>query len=243
MAPCTSPEEPSHERSLEELEDEIATLSATIQAATYRLLCLVEEFDRRSGWADPLDSNGFRSVAHWLSWRVGLSLATARQQVAVARKLPEMPQVAAAFGRGEVSYSKVRAISRVVNAENEEMLLNWARAGTASHLERIVREYRRSGGAVETAEAVEQQTRRTLVTYWDDDGMLVVRGRLPPEQGALLLKALDASKDELLRAGEAAAPRRAQNENASAEESLAETADPAQAAAGRAGTESASAEE
>jgi hypothetical protein len=216
-------EEPSNERSLEQLEDEIATLSATIQAATYRLLCLVEEYDRRGGWADPLDSNGFRSLAHWLSWRVGLSLTTARQQVAVARKLPEMPRVAAAFEAGQLSYSKVRALSRVVTPENEEEFLFLARSGTASHLERIVREYRRSRGAAETEQAREQQTSRCLTTYWDRDGMLVVRGRLPPEEGALLLKALNTSKDDLLRLTETPSTENASAETPSAENASAET--------------------
>jgi hypothetical protein len=64
-----SPER-ADEPSIEELADEIATLSATISAATYQLLGLVGELDRRGGWADPLDANGFRSCAHWLSWRV-----------------------------------------------------------------------------------------------------------------------------------------------------------------------------
>ena len=178
---------PSPERPLEELEDEIATLSATIQAATYRLLRLVEEYDRRGGWADPLDARGFRSVAHWLSWRVGLSLPTAREQVRVARKLPEMPHVSAAFETGALSYSKVRAISRVVTARNEEELLFLAKSGTASQLEQIVRQYRHSRGARETAAARERERSRSLTTYWDDDGMLVVRGRLSPEQGALFL--------------------------------------------------------
>jgi hypothetical protein len=159
MSSSNSPETGSSQRSLEQLEDEIATLSAIIQAATYRLLRLVEEFDRRSGWADPLDSNGFRSAAHWLSWRVGLSLPTARQQMAVARKLPELPRISAAFEAGEISYSKVRAITRVATPENEEMLLGWARAGTASHVEKIVRKYRRCRGAAETEQAVEQQQR------------------------------------------------------------------------------------
>ena len=199
MTTIATPQEVSEERSLSLLEDEIATLSATIQAATYRLLCLVEEYDRRGGWADPLASDGFRSVAHWLSWRVGLSLTTARQQVAVARKLPEMPKVSAAFAAGEVSYSKVRAISRVVTPETEDDLLVWAKAGTASQLEKIVRQYRRARGAAENEQAQEQDRSRSLTTYWDSDGMLVVRGRLPPEQGSMLLKALDRAKDDVLR--------------------------------------------
>jgi len=187
----------SKKRSIESLEDEIATLSATIQAATYRLLCLVGELDRQGGWADPMDNNGFRSCAHWLSWRVGLDLGAARQYVRVARALPTLPQISDAFGRGELSYSKVRALTRIATPENEETLLGWAQTGTASHVEKLVRTFRRANRLQENEHAMEQHDSRRLVTYFDDDGTLVVRGRLTPEQGALFMKALEVSRDEL----------------------------------------------
>jgi hypothetical protein len=98
----------SDDDSIEAIEDEIAELSALIGAATHRLICLIGELDRRDGWADPLDSNGFRSCAHWLSWRVGLSLGTARQYVRIAKALPDLARISAAFSSGELSYSKVR---------------------------------------------------------------------------------------------------------------------------------------
>ena len=191
--PC----EPTGQPSIEDIEDEIALLSATIAAATYRLLCLIGELDRRDGWADPLDSNGFRSCAHWLSWRVGLSLGTARQYVRIARALSELPLVCEAFGRGEVSYSKVRAITRIATPDNEEEWLGIARCGTASHVEKLVRLFRRANVSEENDRALEQLEGRRLITYFDSDGMLVVQGRLAPEQGALLMKALQVSTDEL----------------------------------------------
>ena len=189
--------EPLGQPSIEDIEDEIALLSATIAAATYRLLSLIGELDRRDGWADPLDSNGFRSCAHWLSWRVGLSLGTARQYVRIARALPELPLLCEAFGRGEVSYSKVRAITRIATPDNEEQWLGIARSGTASHVEKLVRLTRRANVCEENDRALEQREGRRLITYFDSDGMLVVRGRLAPEQGALLMKALQVSTGEL----------------------------------------------
>jgi Domain of unknown function (DUF222) len=188
---------PSDNDSIEAIEDEIAKLSALIGAATYRLICLIGELDRRDGWADPLAGNGFRSCAHWLSWRVGLSLGTARQYVRVARVLPDLARISAAFCAGELSYSKVRAITRIAKPGNEEMVLNWARAGTASQVERLVREFRRADRLRENDRAIVQQESRSLVTWFDNEGMLVVRGRLSPEQGALLVKALEVSTDEL----------------------------------------------
>jgi hypothetical protein len=88
----------------QQLESEIASLAARLWAGTARFLSLVGEFDRREGWA------GFNSCAQWLSWRCGLSPVTAREQVRVARALESLPSIAEAFGRGELSYSKVRAL-------------------------------------------------------------------------------------------------------------------------------------
>ncbi len=187
----------SDEPSIEAIGDEIATLSATIQAATYKLLVLIGELDRRDGWADPLDSNGFRSCAHWLSWRVGLSPGAAREYVRVAKALPELRKLSEAFGAGEVSYSKVRAVTRIATPETEDELLNLARSGTAAHVEKVVRLYRRAHVVRENDQAQEQQRTRSLVTWFDSDGMLVVQGRLTAEQGALFVKALEVSADEL----------------------------------------------
>jgi len=197
MKRTNTPTEPIADRSLEDIEEEIAALSATICAATFKLLGLIGEVDGRDGWADPLDSNGFRSCAHWLSWRVGLSLGVARNYVRVARVLPDLPQISKAFGQGEISWSKVRAITRIARPDNEETLLHCARARTASQVEKLVRQYRRANVVEESDRALEQQRGRRLTAYFDNDGMLVVRGRLAPEQGALLMKALEVSTDEL----------------------------------------------
>ena len=132
---------------------------------------------------------------------MGLSLGTARQYVRIARALPELPLLCEAFGRGEVSYSKVRAITRIATPDNEEQWLGIARCGTASQVEKLVRLTRRANVSEENDRALEHKEGRRLITYFDSDGMLVVRGRLAPEQGALLMKALQVSTDEL-RAGE-----------------------------------------
>ena len=108
---------------LDRLGDEIAELSAHLDAATARLLDLIREFDARGGW-----NTGFRSCAAWLSWRVGLDLGAARERVRVARALEALPLVAEALARGQVSYAKVRAITRVATPETEARLLGVARA-------------------------------------------------------------------------------------------------------------------
>jgi 5-methylcytosine-specific restriction endonuclease McrA len=181
---------PQHVAELDRLGNEIAELSAHLNAATAHLLDLIREFDARDGWA-----NGFRSCAAWLTWRVGLDPGAAREKVRVARALGKLPRLAAALARGELSYSKVRALTRVATPETEERLLAVGRAGTAEHVERIVRSWRLVDRIEENREAARQQKSRALYVYADEDGMFVVRGRLTPEVGALLIRALEAGRE------------------------------------------------
>jgi hypothetical protein len=217
--------------SVESIKDDIATLSATIQAATYQLLCLVGELDRCDGWSDSLDPDGFRSCAHWLSWRTGLGLGAARQYVRVARALPELPRLSAAFSRGELSYSKVRALTRIATAANEDSLLAWALAGSAAQVEGLVRSFRRADRLTENAQAEAREESRRLSAHFDADGMLVLRGRLAPEQGALLLKALEVSANDV----DPAPPRAAAGPTSSAGDGSAEPFPVSSPAAGATG--------
>ena len=177
---------------LDRLGDEIAELSAHLEAATARLLDLIRAFDARGGW-----NTGFRSCAAWLAWRVGLELGAARERVRVARALGALPRLAEALARGELSYAKVRALTRVATPATEARLLAVGRAGTAAHVERIVRGWRRVDRQAEAREAARQHAGRALHVYQDEDGMVVLRGRLAPEVGALLLRALDAARETL----------------------------------------------
>ena len=165
------------------------------------LLDLIRDFDARGGW-----NTGFRSCAAWLSWRVGLDLGAAREKVRVARALGTLPLLAQALGRGELSYAKVRALTRVATPETEERLLAVGRAGTAAHVERIVRGWRRVDRQAEARETKRQHTSRALHVYPDEDGMVVLRGRLTPEVGALLLQALDAARETLYQRGRRQGP-------------------------------------
>src|SRR5467141_78388 len=177
---------------LERLGDEIAELSAHLDAATARLLELIREFDARAGW-----NTGFRSCAEWLSWRVGLDRGAARERVRVARALATLPRLAQALARGELSYAKVRALTRVATPEIEERLLAIGKAGTACHVERIVRGWRRVDRIAEARETEQRHNSRGLRVYQDEDGMVVIRGRLAPEAGAVLLQALAAARETL----------------------------------------------
>src|SRR6266849_3140954 len=183
---------PEAQNDLERLGDEIAVLSAHLDAATARLLDLIREFDTRGGW-----NSGFRSCAAWLSWRVGLDLGAARERVRVAHALETLPRLTQALARGELSYAKVRALTRVATPETEERLLAVGRAGTAEHVERIVRGWRRMDRKAEARETTKRHAGRALQVYQDEDGMVVVRGRLEPEVGAVLVRALAAAREAL----------------------------------------------
>jgi len=128
---------------------------------------------------------------------VGLDLGTARERVRVARALGELPRLAEALARGELSYAKVRALTRVATHETEARLLAVGRAGTACHVERIVRGWRRVDRQAEARAAAQQHAGRGLHVYQDEDGMMVLRGRLTPDMGARLLRALDAAREAL----------------------------------------------
>jgi len=186
---------------LDRLGDEIAELAAHLDAATFRLLELIREFDARGGW-----NTGFRSCAAWLNWRIGLGPGAAREHVRVARALGALPRLAHAMARGELSYSKVRELTRVATPETEERLLAAARAGTAEHVERLVRGWRRVDRKAEAQEASRQHASRSLHVYPDEDGTVRIRGRLSPEVGALLVKALAAARETLYRQSRDQAP-------------------------------------
>ena len=173
------------------LGDDIAELSARIQAATYELLVLIRAFDEREGW------EGCQSCAHWLNWRTGLKLGAAREKVRVARALGALPLLSDAMQRGQISYSKVRALTRVATPANERRLLDFALCAPASYVERLARAWRRVDRATEAADDQRRQTRRHLNTWVDDDGMVVIRGRLSPEVGAVVRRALEAASDRL----------------------------------------------
>jgi hypothetical protein len=192
----------THERvaELDRLGDEIAELSAHLDAATAHLLDLIREFDARGGW-----NTGFRSCAAWLSWRVGLDLGAARERVRVARALGTLPRLAHALARGELSYAKVRALTRVATPDTEERLLAVGRAGTAAHVERIVRGWRQVDRRAEAREAARRHASRALQVYQDEDGMVIIRGRLAPEVGAVLVQALAAAGEALYQRGRDAA--------------------------------------
>lgn len=183
----------------ERLEAEITTLAAHIAAATCRWLLLVGEFDRRQGWA----GWGSKSCAHWLSWQCAMGLRAAREHVRVARALAGLPAIRAAFAEGQLSYSQARALTRVAEPDREHELLELARHATAAQLEQLARGYLRASALRDQARDAYEA--RELVWWHEDDGSLTIHARLPADDGALVLEALQATADRLRDAGPSAA--------------------------------------
>lgn len=223
-----------------ELETQLLGLAGHLAAAQCRFLQLLAEFDRRGGWVGP----GLKSCAHWLCWRIGMSLRTATEQVRVAHALARLPKVTEAFAAGRISYSKVRAITRIAGRPDpdptpgatvpgalapdvpgsaaagsaapapaaadrpadpttdptevptadppladdaEQVLLGIALAGTASHVEKVVRATRRA-----RTDPARSAALRSVGWHHDKDGSLVLRGRFTPDEGALLVATIEA---------------------------------------------------
>ncbi len=179
--------------SIAQLETQICELAVDINAATCAWLRLLAEFERRGGH----ERAGFHSATAWLAWHCSLTDRAARDQMRVARALEGLPKIEAAFAGGELSYSKVRALSRVATPEFEDELLEIARHGTAAQLERVVSGVRR---ALATGEELALE-RRHLHLGWEPDGMLRISGVLPAEEGELLIKAIEAAREALRRGG------------------------------------------
>ena len=195
LAPAPSPDSDDDEIFL--LGERCAEAYMQADALHYRAMQLLAEFHRRDGWRD----TGFPSTAEWLAWRIGIRLNAARERLRTALALEELPATSQAMANGELSFTKVRSLTRVATPENEATLLDFARAGSAANLERVVRGWKTLDRKSEvTAEQVRYRSRR-FSAWVDDDGMVVVRGRLDPEAGAVLMRAVEAAGDALYRRG------------------------------------------
>jgi hypothetical protein len=187
---------PLDEPSIDELDAAICKLARQMNAETYRLLTLVRDFDDRMGWA----KWGCRNCAEWLAFRCQLSLSAARERVRTAQALREMPAISAAFENGRLSYSKVRALTRVVEYHNEENLLAYALDVTAVQLEERCREIR--NGETESIDSARHAWERRALTLRRNStrGTMSISIEVPIDEGEVIAQALERA----VEAGEAA---------------------------------------
>ena len=129
-----------------------------------------------------------------------MSSGTAREHVRVARALRDLPVIRARFAAATLSYAKVRALTRIATPATEAGLAELAGPMTANQLERFARAHRQ----VTHADDASARVQRRLAWRVEEDGSLAGTFRLPPLQGAVLLKALRAACAE--QAGQVAGP-------------------------------------
>lgn len=170
----------------DDIERELATLAAHLDAATHRMLALVRRFDELGAWA----AGGARSCAHWLSWRIGLAPGAARERVRVAHALGSLPRIDDALRTGRLSYSKVRAMTRVANAENEGALCEMALCATAAQLERICR----GVAVVDSPGSAGAHGERDVSARALGSGLVRITADLHPDEAALVMKAVEAAR-------------------------------------------------
>ena len=192
-----------------EVEFALVELASQMDAAMLRFLEGLRQFDTMQGYL----LGGFRSTAHWLVGRCGVTLATARERVRVARALEAMPLTAEALGEGRISYSIARALTRLgargtrkdsasMEPEEEAALLEAASERTAGAVEAMVRAWAMKTPEDETERELSRMAARTLSLRPRHDGMWEVRGLLTPEIGAAVLAAVEGAMDWIFREGE-----------------------------------------
>ncbi len=182
-----------------ELAENIISLAAHIAAATHELLDMIHRFDAAEGWK----ADGCLSCVDWLSRYAGISTSTAYEHLRVARRLEELPLVDEAFAEGRLSYTKVRAITRVATSLTEEKLVTQALGASGDELERSCRAQRDADVAMDMAEPARYLSRRSM-----GDGTVELRIRLDAAEAELVMKAIEQIRgDSSAEESPAAEPR------------------------------------
>ena len=167
-----------------DLRSAVVNMAAGINLADWKFIKLIVAMYRSRAWSEA----GYCSLSNWLDHRCGLGPVASRERVRIGLALTRLPCLDQAFQNGEISYSKVRTVTRIANPETERFLLALARTSSAFELERVVRTYERSGGAAAPTDAALYQARS--LTWHYENGMVMIQATLPADQGAMVVKAL-----------------------------------------------------
>ena len=169
---------------MERLEADLVAHAAAESAGLARVLALLREFDTRQGWG----AWGCRSAAQWMAWKCGLSLPAGIERVRVAHALAALPVVEAAFAAGRLSYSKVRAITRVATGFDEVAWVAIAEHATAAQIDRLASAFRKAT----RQEALDQIAATGMWWATQDDGSVEFTLRLPPDAAMAVINGIDA---------------------------------------------------
>ena len=198
---------------IDELESEIVTLHAHLCAEEYQFLVKLREFDLRQGWR----AYHFNHCAEWLNMKCGISLSTGREKLRVAKALFFLPQISGAYQNGELSYSKVRAMTRVASDTTEQELLGYARKATASQVDQHCAGLRNAQQKFSTPCANRAHDQRKFRLTPTLNGSFLLNGELPEESARLVLKALEQCMARAVREQDPSAEDLEELENPSAE--------------------------
>nr|NLD40756.1 DUF222 domain-containing protein [Actinomycetales bacterium] len=177
--------EPITRERAEELLLRMQGVAATAAQVEYEFLSLLGEFDAGEGVRY---FEGFRSVAHWVSYYCSMAPGTAREHVRVAQALREMPRVSELLRGGRISFSKARELTRLVGRVEEDELCELALEMTASQLARTVRSYRQAAGLRIAAEML-----RSFTEHEAGEGLTRISVTLPTDEAAIVLAALESA--------------------------------------------------
>lgn len=164
------------------LEAELVSHAAWETAGMARIIQVLGEFDRREAWS----TWECRNAQQWLGWKCGLGYTAATERLRVARVLPNLPVISAAFTGGLLSWSKIRELTRVATPGNETGLCDIGMAGTAAHVARLVSAMRR----VTARQAVAQIAERRFAWHTEDDGAVTISVRLPADTAMSVIAAV-----------------------------------------------------
>jgi hypothetical protein len=176
-------------RSIDELDAAIGRLVRQMNSECYQMLVLVREFDERFAWK----KWSFKNCAEWLAYRSEIGLSAAREKVRTAHALRSLPAISAAFAEGRLSYTKVRALTRVAHIHDEDLLLAYALSTTAENVEERCRQIRNV--APESVHHSRRAWQNRSLTAWRDEkrGVLRLTLEVPIEEGELIMRAIDCA--------------------------------------------------
>jgi len=168
------------------VRDQVVEIGRLVETHQWRLVHLVADLDRSCEWA--LD--GAATCSHWVAAALDVEVSTAREWLRVGTALNELPVIDDAFSSGRLSYSKVRNITRVANADNAAELCELAERTRAGHLTRAIAAWLGRHEDPDETDRRRQQS-RSLRWWLDTDGMVVGSFRLPPSMAAVLIAMIE----------------------------------------------------
>jgi len=147
-----------------------------------RVIALIQQFDRKGAYRD----YGCETTSEWVSMHCGVSRMAAREYVRVARALRSLPTIDRAFQSGDLTYARVRAVTRFATPETDESLAEVASRTRVEGLEDMARSHRKTRAVLDPMFA----TRARSVRRWDQNGMRHYLAKVSAEGGSILDQAL-----------------------------------------------------